>query len=242
MKARLRAYAYWQLRDFVFERAAAIIIVGLVLVFGVHESLGAGAERLFAAGGREAYAFGARAVAQHVTFLWFMTSLIAIHGISANDRTTGRFRLIFAKPVRVLPYYAQAFVIHGAVFMTCVAIAVAVFTRLFPVNGQVVGAALILFAVSYLLVGGVCFLFSAIWRFDWLSTGVILGLATWLASGHPGARWLYPLPPTWIIIDQGMSIEKLRPLEPKPLLWVIAYGVACFLLGLILLKRRPLAT
>jgi hypothetical protein len=31
------------------------------------------------------------------------------------------------------------------------------------------------------------------------------------------------------------------PVEAKPLLWASAYGVACFLLGLIVLKRRPLA-
>ena len=242
MKARLRAYAYWQLRDFVFERAAAIIIVGLVLVFGVHESIGAGAERLFAAGGREAYAFGARAVAQHVTLLWFMTALIAIHGISANDRTTGRFRLIFAKPVRVLPYYAQAFVLHGIAFMLCSVIGLGALSRLVPMTSQTMTAAIVILFCSYVLVGGVGFLMSAIFRFDWVATTAIWGLVLYVASKFQGARWLYPLPPFWKIAEQLDLLKTLDPIETRPLLWVVAYGVACFLLGLIILKRRPLAT
>lgn len=242
MRARLGAYGVWQLRDFVFERAAAIVVVLGLLLWAMYAQTQVARSSVFVRGGSHAIEFGGAIMGSYFAQSWHICALLAIYGICSNDRTTGRFRLIFAKPVRVLPYYAQAFAIHGAVFMTCTALAVAVFTRLFPANAQIVGAALVLFAVSYLLVGGVCFLFSAIWRFDWLSTGVVLGLATYLASGHPGARWLYPLPPTWILIDQGMSLEKLRPLETRPLLWVVAYGVACFLLGLIILKRRPLAT
>ncbi len=242
MKARLGAYAYWQLRDFLFERAAAIVIVGLILVFGVHESLGEGAQRLLAAGGRNADAFTARTVADHLTILWFMTVLIAIHGISSNDRTTGRFRLIFAKPVRVLPYYAQAFVLHGLAFMLCSMISLAALSRLVPMIGQTAGAAVAIFFCSYILVGGVGFLMSAIFRFDWLATTVIWAVVLYLQSKYQGARWLAPLPPFSKIAEQIGRLKTLDNIEWGPLLWVVAYGVACFLLGLIILKRRPLAT
>ena len=119
MRARLGAYGLWQLRDFMFERAAAIVIIGLMLVFGTYESMNPIIRKSLEAGGPSALAFGARGVAEHLGLLWFITSLIAVYGISSSDRTTGRFRLIFAKPVRVLPYYAQAFALHGLAFMLC---------------------------------------------------------------------------------------------------------------------------
>lgn len=242
MKARLGAYAYWQLRDFVFERAAAIVIVGLLLAFSVHQTMGPDAARLIAAGGPDAIGFGARGVAQHLEVVWVLCGLIAIHGISANDRTTGRYRLLFAKPVRVLPYYAQAFALHGVMFMLGVFIGLAALSRLLPISSQTMGGAAIILVCGWLLVGGIGFFFSAIWRFDWVATVGVWGAVTWLASKFPHAAWLAPLPPFWKIEEQIALLKTLDPIEAKPLLSVAAYGVACFLLGLIILKRRPLAT
>ncbi|MFL5562851.1 MAG: hypothetical protein ACJ79K_15370 [Gemmatimonadaceae bacterium] len=242
MRARLGAYAGWQLRDFVFERAAAIVIVLTMLNWANYETTQVARTSVFVVGGSHALEFGASILGQTVSLSWIICSLLAVNGISSNDRTTGRFRLMFAKPVSVVRYYAQAFFVHFVAYLLCVAIGVAIFSRLFPVSGSSVAGAMSLFADSFLLVGGVSFLFSAIWRFDWLSTGVVLGVVSWLASDHPGAAWLKPLPPFGMIFEQVTVLGKNRPLEPAPLLWVAAYGVACFLLGLIILKRRPLAT
>ena len=242
MKARLGAYGLWQLRDFVFERAAAILIVALLLVFGSYEAIGPAANAYIAGGGRNALFFGARGVAEHLGLMWFIASLIAVHGISANDRSTGRYRLIFAKPVRVLPYYAQAFVLHGICLMLLSLVWLAALSRVLPVGGRTASSAIVILACSYMLVGGVCFLMSAITRFDWVATGAVYGGVLYLASKFRGAWWLGPLPPFWRIPEQLDLVKTLDPLETKPLLWVTAYGVACFLLGLIILKRRPLAT
>ena len=242
MRARLGAYGLWQLRDFVFERAAAIVVVIGLWTWLNYESTTVARTSVFVAGGVHALEFGASMLAQTVSLSWILCALLAVHGISANDRRTGRFRLLFAKPVSVVRYYGQAFVVHLIAYLLCVTAVVAVFSRLFPVSGESVAGALVIFLDAYLLVGGVCFLFSAIWRFDWLSTGVVLGVVAWLASGHPGAWWLGPLPPFGTIFEQVTVLGKMRPLEARPLLWVAAYGVACFLLGLIVLKRRPLAT
>jgi len=242
MRARLRAYGYWQLRDFVFERAAAVLIIGLLFVFGSYESLGPGGHALIAGGGRGALLFGARSVAEHLTLMWFITALVAVHGISANDRATGRFRLIFAKPVRVLPYYAQAFALHGIAFMLCMLIWLAALSRVMPIGGETASSAVVILGCSYILVGGLCFLLSAVWRFDWVGMLGVFGAVMYLASKFPKASWLGPLPPFWRISEQVDNIKTLDPLDAKMLLWVVAYGVACFLLGLIILKRRPLAT
>ena len=242
MKARLGAYALWQLRDFFFERAAAILIIALMLVFGTYEAIGPAAKTYIAGGGRNALFFGARGVAEHLGLMWFIASLIAVHGISANDRSTGRFRLIFAKPVRVLPYYAQAFVLHGIAMMLLGLIWLATLSRVLPVGGQTASDAITILACSYVFVGGLCFLMSAITRFDWVATAAMYGAVMYLASKFRHAWWLGPLPPFWRIPEQLDLVRTVEPLEPKPRLWVVAYGVACVLLGLIILKRRPLAT
>lgn len=242
MRARLGAYGAWQLRDFVFERAVAIMMVGLLLVFGTYESLGPGGRTMIAAGGHDATLFGARAAAEHLGLMWFIVALIAVHGISANDRTTGRFRLIFAKPVRVARYYAQAFALHGVAFMLCVLVWLATLSRVMPIGRETASNALAILACSYVLVGGVCFLMSALFRFDWVGTVGVFGAAMYLASKFPKASWLGPLPPFWRISEQVDNLKTLDPLDAKILLWVVAYGVACFLLGLIILERRPLAT
>jgi hypothetical protein len=242
MRGRLGAYGVWQLRDFVFERAAAIAGIGALFVFMVSQQLGAGARTLIDGGGQHALEFGARTIARHLEFIWFISALLAVHGISSNDRTTGSFRLIFAKPVRLLPYYAQAFAVHGAAYMLCTVAGLAALSRLIPVSGSTLKSAIIILVAAYLLVGGVCFLASAVWRFDWLSTAAIWGLATWLAAKYHGAPWLELLPPFAKISEQVDVVRTMDPLDAKPLLWVVAYGVACFLLGLIILKRRPLAT
>lgn len=242
MRARLGAYGFWQLRDFMFERAAAIVIVGLLLVFGTYEAMNPTFRMSLATGGPSAMVFGARTVSDHLSFLWFITSLIAVYGISSNDRTTGRFRLIFAKPVRVLPYYAQAFVLHGMAFMLCTLPWLAAVSRVIPIGEATASGAVKILACSYMLVGGVCFLMSAIWRFDWVGTVGVFGAVMYLAAKFPKASWLGPLPPFWRVSEQVDNIRTLDPLSTKVLLWVVAYGVACFLLGLIILKRRPLAT
>lgn len=242
MKARLGAYGAWQLRDFVFERAAAIVIIGLLLTFGTYESINPTGRAFLAANPSEALAFGARGVAEHLGLLWFITSLIAVYGISANDRSTGRFRLMFAKPVRVVPYYAQAFALHGVAFMLCTLVWLATFSRVFRVGNQLAWDAVTILACSYMLVGGVCFLMSALWRFDWVGTVGVFGAVMYLAAKFPKAAWLGPLPPFWRVSEQIDNVKTLDPLDVKILLWVVAYGVACFLLGLIILKRRPLAT
>jgi hypothetical protein len=121
-------------------------------------------------------------------------------------------------------------------------VSLAALSRVLPVGGTTASAGIAILACSYVLVGGVCFLMSAITRFDWVATGAVFALVLYLASKFRDAWWLAPLPPFWRIPEQLDLLKTLDPLEAKPLLWAVAYGVACFLLGLIILKRRPLAT
>ena len=116
-------------------------------------------------------------------------------GPRATAGTGCRLPLPFAKPGNVLRSYGQASALDGAAFMLGTGAAVAALTRMVPVNGSTLGSALVILLVSYLLVGGIGFLFSALWRFDWLSTGGAFGSALYLAAIFPNARWLVALPP-----------------------------------------------
>lgn len=242
MRARLGRYALWQARDFAIERAAAIAIVFGCFVFMAYESLGAGVQALIARGGLHASELAARMMAQNVTYTWFITALVAVHGISSNDRTTGRFRLLFAKAVRVERFYGQAFLLHGALYLALVGLYMAALRVFYPVAGVTAAGAGAIFVSSYLLVGGVCFLFSALWRFDWGTTIAIAGSSTYLAAKFKQPAWLDGFPPFWKLADQVDSLKYLEAPEWRPLVWASAYGVACFLLGLLVLRRRPLAT
>lgn len=242
MRARLGRYGLWQVRDFVQDRAFAIALVFGLFVFMAYEQLGGGTRQLVSQGGAHAAQAAARMMAQNVSLTWFITALIAVHGISSNDRTTGRFRLLFAKPVSMRRFYGQAFALHGLLYLVLAALYVAVLGALYPVAWVTASWTLVVFAVSYLLVGGVCFLFSALWRFDWGTTLALAGSLTYLAARFERHAWLNWFPPFWKLADQVDSLKYLEPLEWWPLAWAGAYGVACFLLGLVVLRRRQLST
>ena len=241
-RARLGRYLLWQLRDFVLDRAFAVALIFGLFVFMAYESLVAGSRILIAHGGVHAAEFAARMMAQNVGFTWFMTALVAVHGIVSNDRTTGRFRLLFAKPVRLQRFYGQAFALHGVLYLVLAALYIATLGVFYPLAPVTATNAWVVFLVSYLLVGGVCFLLSVLWRFDWGTTLAVAGAVTYLAAKFKNHPWLDAFPPFWKLADQVDSLKYLEPLEWKPLVWASAYGVACFLLGLVVLRRRPLAT
>lgn len=241
-RARLARYALWQLRDFITERTLAIAIVFGLFVLMTREMMTGGSHAMIARGGTAALEFGARALADSVQYTWFITALVAVHGISANDRTSGRFRLLFAKPVSVPRFYAQAFLLHGLLYYVLAALFVAAFRASFPLAPVTMHNVAAIYLVSYLLVGGVCFLLSALWRFDWGTTIALAGTVTYLAAKLRQPAWLNVFPPFWKISDQADSLKYLEPLDWPPLGGAAAYGVACFLLGLLVLRRRQLAT
>ncbi|HEX8851347.1 MAG TPA: hypothetical protein VF761_17605 [Gemmatimonadaceae bacterium] len=242
MKARLARYGLWQARDFVIDRALAILFTGAAVIFVSWQMFTAGSHAAIARGGLDAQRFGAVVLKGIVELVWIIIPLLAVRGISADDRKEGRYRLLFAKPVSVPRFYAQAFAIHGVLAMMCGALVVAGTRIIVPLSPISVRGALMIFLASYLLVGGLLFLFSAVWRWDWLATGVVLAGAMYLAGEFPKAAWLKLLPPAWEIGLQLRVLQEMQPLDWRPLLWACGYGVACFLLGLIVLRRRPLAT
>src|SRR6185503_9203525 len=101
----------------------------------------------------------------------------------------GHYRFLFSKPVRPWQYYGATFLIYGVGLL-------AVTVVLALIWGSVVRPALsvellLIVALMYLMYGGLGFLLSAAWRFDWLSlvtVVLIANLGWWAWANAQGWR------------------------------------------------------
>jgi hypothetical protein len=50
------------------------------------------------------------------------------------------------------------------------------------------------------------------------------------------------LPPFHRLSDVGKELARGEPTDAKMLVWLLAWGISGFVLGLLILRRRPLAT
>jgi hypothetical protein len=246
MRARLRRYALWQLRDYLFERGLPLLIVcalfGWVTLSTTDEVRGR---------------FGPDELSQLAAFVWrgivpqvaLFGTILALNGIVATDLRQGYFRFLFAKPLAAPAYYAQAFAVHGL----GLAVVVAAF---FAAFSWALGVAAPLWAVGYALLyfvalGGIIFLASSasvavLGRFDWLAASAMwVGGLVARAMAQRGERWaqlLSPLlPPSWRTDELLAALLGGAPPPMAATLHLLGYGAACFLLGLIVLRYRPLA-
>ena len=105
---------------------------------------------------------------------------------------------------------------------------------------------LVAIALMFLTYGGITFALSAAARWDWLSLVTVTVAASYFwdrykDSTSPLAALLYLLPPLHRTSDVYNAVAKGETL-PWPLLqWFAGYGIACYLLGLVVLHRRRLA-
>lgn len=241
-RARLGRYALWHLRDYLRDKGiATLITLGLV---GYLTQIPIMRAREAGFSGEMMAQVADQAFVSALKFLGFVGVLFATNGIVADDRRHGYFRLLFAKPVSVVTYYAQKWLVYGAGFLvvcgTLLAIHAATVEPFFP------STFLPAFALVYVALGGIGFLLSAAWRFDWLSLAAVLGLSDmmWLLfredSGVTGAL-IRLLPPVHLLDGLYQDVRVGNPLPLDDLAWLGGYGALCFIIGLIVVRRRPLA-
>jgi hypothetical protein len=244
-RASLLDYSPWILRDYLMQHGLATVIV--LLLIGV-----ATIAPVMALAGDE-YVMGAvphpaagQLLVMMAERLSFLGAFFATNGIVANDRKLGHYRFLFAKPVRPWQYYGATFLLYGLGLL-------AVTILLALIWGWVVRPALslellLVIALAYLTYGGLGFLLSAAWRYDWLSlvsVVVIANLGWWAWANAQGWRhWvLYLLPP--VHQDDQVYALLASPNTTIPwsaIVWLGAYGLLCFVLGLVVVHKRPLGT
>lgn len=245
-RARLADYAPWILRDYFSNHGPATALVLLLVGFAtVGPGMAMAGQKLVL--GQVPEPIAAQMLLSMVERLSFLGAFFATNGIVANDRKLGYYKFLFAKPVKPANYYALTFFLYG-LGLTAVA------TILAFVWGATVRSAFtvelfLVIALMYLAYGGVGFLLSAAWRFDWLSLVTVLLVANigWLVWGKAeGIRhWLLYLLPPVHRDDQIFALLAQTPNDPLPwlsILWLGGYGLICFILGMLVIRRRPLGT
>jgi hypothetical protein len=242
MKGRLARYAPLQLVDYMIERG--LVTFGMGALFGWIMVL-SNSQRSedWAAGEQGLFLIKAFFMSTLGLFTWFGT-LTAVNGMISNDRVKGTFRFLFAKPISVLWYYTQAWLLHGLGLLLVVCALMALFAV--TVRPFFPPAILLFVAVTYVTLGGVGFLLSALTKRDgtllvvfWLlalvfrtkysdQTGLVSSLVKVVTPPAPGMSAMVEP------IMRGTAVDMTTVYS------AIAYGVVCFLLGLVVLRYRPM--
>ena len=245
-RARLADYAPWILRDYFSNHGPATALVLLLVGFAtVGPGMALAGQNLVL--GEVPEPIAAAMLQSMAERLSFLGAFFATNGIIANDRKLGYYRFLFAKPVKPDRYYALTFCLNG-LGLTAVAIVLALIWGA-TVRPAFTVELFLIIALMYLAYGGLGFLLSAAWRFDWLSLVTVLLVANigWLVWGNAeGVRhWLLYLLPPVHRDDQVFALLAQTPNDPLPwasILWLGGYGLLCFVLGMAVIRRRPLGT
>lgn len=242
-RGRLWSYMAWQARDFVTERGAPLIIVAFLMI----SPLIVGLRRMRAtATSPRADVSANQAIVELLGTFALIAVMIGINGIVSNDRVRGYYRFLFAKPVSIPRYYAQAYAVNGlGLAAATLAVLGAIYAFGYPVFSARV---LLMVGLFYVSLGGLGFLYSTVARFDWVLMGATLGLAHVLRglypaySGRAGRVIDVILPPFHRLSDVGKELARGDTPDTTSLLWLLAWGISGFVIGLLILRRRPLAT
>jgi hypothetical protein len=189
---------------------------------------------------------------QSITLFLPLGAFVGAVGVISADRQQGYFRFLFSKPVNVLAYYAQTFLLHAIVYVAVFGLIVwgfSAYTIPFSVPRSMEAAAL-----TFVLIGGLGLMLGALTRFDGASLiaiyvlALILHVSTAVPNGLPNGGI-----PGWLaVIAQGLppvaKLDALRnnlyagsPLDAAQLWHVLGYGGGAAILGFLLLRRLPLS-
>ena len=245
-RARLLEYAPWVLRDYFTNHGPSTLIVMLLVGVATVSPAVAMAGDRWVYGSVDA-AVNGPLLAVMADRLSFLGAFFATNGIVANDRKLGYYRFLFAKPADPARFYAMTFLLYG-VGLLAVTVALSLLWGVVvrpSFSLQLLG----IVALGYLAYGGLGFLLSAAWRYDWLSlvTVIVIANIAWWAWGdvHGPRHWiLYAFPPVhrdeqvFALLAEG----RASPVPWLTILWLGGYGLACFLLAMLVIRKRPLGT
>ncbi len=258
-RGQLGAYGLWQLRDYLIDRGLPTVIVctlfGYLTVAPGLPRVRANVENLPQAlvtkwGGVDGATamlmrdFNEAFLRNFLGVVIFLGALFAMNGIVANDRKQGFYRFLFAKPITPMRYYGQAFLIHWAGFVAIASgLALLYGALVWPILSWPLVCVFALMSVTY---AGIAFALSAAARWDWLSLFAVTVLSSYVwetygASTAALARLRYLLPPLNRTAEVYGAVAKGLPLDWPLLEWFAAYGIACYIIGLVVLRYRRLA-
>ena len=248
MRARLSAYAGLQLRDYFTGRAVLTVGATAIAAWAYAATHGLAWSAFDAAGGIEARAQLQRAFEFVLASFTFIAAMFAAHGLVAGHRSHGYDRVLFARPLSPVRYYVQGFLLAGIGAVVVGSAGAELYAvAVHPVS--VLGVAAYV-ALGWLSIGGLAFLLSTVTVFhaplligligaDLLVDRYASGLQSSGTAGAALTAAQYLLPPGHVIAALSGPFTRGLIEEPHLLVWPIAFGVACILATVLLLRRRP---
>ncbi|HKG95710.1 MAG TPA: hypothetical protein VKA84_27620, partial [Gemmatimonadaceae bacterium] len=241
-RGRVGRYALWQFGDYVWQRGVAMALIGIVCFSPQYYRYLKWQSDPSTSWWRDDQVPGL--LAGMLIPAMAIGGLISVHGMVSGDRTQGFHRFLFAKPVSISRYYAQTFLAQMLGFLTVVAALLTTFSVL--VRPIALVESLLSAALFFTLFGGIGFLLSVLTRYDSLMLlGVIggTGLMYGIYEHRPdsiGNALLPVLPPikSFVEIVGSLFDQHGGDVTPSMVFSVIGYGLACFLAGVGLLRRR----
>ena len=245
-RGRLAWYALFQLRDYVLEKGIVTAVLSVLMasmpIMAFRQAYGPAWAAGQPGAARMTQLLGGLAV-----MIASLATLFAVNGISSIDRQRGYYRFLFAKPVSVTRYYAQDFAVRLVGVLVVIAVLVGLLAVAAPGAPPQLGVIAVA-ALVYALLGGLGFLLSALVRFDglllllvWLGTTILHAIFGDDAGAiRPVLRILPPVHK----LDAALAahVGDSASFAASDFAWVVGYGLACFLAGLVVLRRRSLVT
>lgn len=243
---RWLAYARWQLLDAAWQRVLLPLVLASLLVFfgfySVKGTIRSPADWLTP----DAIRFSGMMLKQAMSMFIPLAVLMGVNGLLAQDRQKGFFRFYFSKPVPVPAFYISAFVSGGLLVVGTAALIAAVIGA-YGAPQPVLGVALAC-ALTFALLGSIAFLLSSITVHDgivfilvWVATLLIRDVEPSLRAGHWVHTAVRVLPPTQRLDALREALYSGQVWQAADAWHVLAYGGACFVLGLIAVRKLPLA-
>jgi hypothetical protein len=237
MRANLRRYAFWQIRDFARDRGIALLLVGFLIGFTIVGPVRAVGRSIDEGLARNLLV----AILAQVSFI---LAFITLNGIVSTDRKMGYFRFLFSKPVSITAYYTQLFIVYFVGFLAAIAVllgAFSIFARPVSPFGPLLFCGLV-----FLSLGGIAFLISSLFRHDWpILAAIFLGSAILHSMWQYKEGWrrmvLSVLPPVYKLTQALPDIVNRGVVNTQDALWLLGYSALCFAAGIFVLRRRPFA-
>lgn len=251
MNAQLLRYARYQVPEFVAHRLALPLLL-LAFAAGLPTYLMTKNVPPGWMQSPQGVNLAKQMFAQSITLFLPLGAFVASVGVISTDRQQGYFRFLFSKPVNVLAYYAQTYLLHAVVYVAVFGAIVwgyGSYTVHFSVHRSMEAAML-----TFVLVGGLGLLFGALTRFD-AATLIVSYMAALILQqlmAAPNALRNGGLP-IWLAtigksLPPVLKLDALRdhlyagtPLDAAQLWYVLGYGGVAAILGIVLLRQLPLA-